>query len=44
MRHLIGYDQNLERIVRDNKLSKHYKFILKLIMDNDESHVGAFSI
>ena len=44
MRHLIGLDQDLNRIIKDHSLAKHYKFILKLIMDNDTTQTGAFSI
>jgi len=36
-RHLIGDDSRLDRVVSNIKKARCYKFILKLILDNDES-------
>jgi hypothetical protein len=44
MRHCIGEDLNLERVVNDQQKSNHYRKILRSLIDNDETVTGAFSI
>lgn len=44
MRHCIGEDLNLERVVNDHQKSNHYRKILRSLIDNDETVTGAFSI
>jgi len=44
MRSLIGLDFSLNSIVKDYNKSQEYRNILRSIMDNDHTYMGAFSI
>lgn len=37
MRHLVGDDYRIDKIVGDSSLASQYKLVLKLILDNDSS-------
>lgn len=44
MRHMIGYDWSKRKREKDMVVRNKYKKILKLILDNDHTLNGAFSI
>lgn len=44
MRHYFSADYSLHKILQNPLLRKKYKSILKLILDNESSKKGAFSI
>ncbi len=44
LRHMVGEDTRLDYIIKNPKLSAKYKQILELILDNNETARGAFSI
>jgi Peptidase family C54 len=44
MRILIGENFSIERIKKQNRFENIYKYILRLVLDNDDTAKGAFSI
>jgi hypothetical protein len=44
MRHFLGTDYSINRIIKNKELRKDYSRVIKLILDNETGRNGAFSI